>query len=45
MEIENRKAEYPLTGGIGTILFTLGGAVLMTFAGILYYRKRRMTYE
>ena len=45
MEIENRKAEYPSTGGMGTIAFTLGGVVLMSIAGILYYRKRRMTYE
>lgn len=45
IEVENRKAEYPSTGGIGTILFTLGGAVLMTFAGLSYYRKRRKSYE
>ena len=45
IEVENRKAEYPSTGGIGTILFTLGGAVLMTFAGLSYYRRRRKSYE
>ena len=45
IEVENRKAEYPSTGGIGTILFTVAGAVLMTFAGLSYYRKRRKSYE
>lgn len=45
MEIENRKVEYPSTGGIGTIIFTLAGAVLMTFAGLSYYRRRRKSYD
>lgn len=45
IEIENNKSEYPSTGGIGTIIFTLGGAILMTFAGISYCRKRRKCYK
>ena len=45
IEIVNKKGEYPSTGGIGTILFTIGGAVLMTFAGLSYYRKRRKSYD
>ena len=45
IEVENKKGMYPSTGGIGTILFTVAGAVLMTFAGLSYYRKRRKSYE
>ena len=45
VDVENNKGQYPHTGGMGTIAFTLGGVVLMSIAGILYYRKRRMTYE
>ncbi len=45
IDVENNKGQYPSTGGMGTIAFTLGGVVLMSIAGILYYRKRRMTYE
>ena len=45
VDVENNKGQYPSTGGMGTIAFTLGGVVLMSIAGILYYRKRRMTYE
>ena len=45
IEIENKKGMYPSTGGIGTIIFTIAGAVLMTFAGLSYYRKRRKSYE
>ena len=45
VDVENNKGQYPQTGGMGTIAFTLGGVVLMSIAGILYYRKRRMTYE
>ena len=45
IEVENKKGMYPSTGGIGTIIFTIAGAVLMTFAGLSYYRKRRKSYE
>lgn len=41
--IDNYKSgwELPLTGGIGTSLFTLVGLVLMTVASYLYYRRNR----
>ncbi|WP_455256591.1 SpaA isopeptide-forming pilin-related protein [Peptoniphilus asaccharolyticus] len=38
IEVENRKAIYPRTGGIGTLIFTGLGLSLMGFA-ILTYKK------
>ena len=40
IEVENRKAEYPLTGGIGALIFAIIGAGLMTAAYIGYKRKK-----
>ena len=45
IEIENRKAEYPLTGGRGTLIFTLAGLVLMSAAAYVYSRKRGVSYD
>ena len=43
--IENRKAEYPWTGGMGTLIFTVSGLILMTAAAYVYSRKRRTSYD
>lgn len=45
IELENRKAEYPLTGGRGTLIFTLAGLVLMSAAAYVYSRKRGVSYD
>ncbi|CAG7586106.1 hypothetical protein PEPTYR26121_00301 [Peptoniphilus tyrrelliae] len=45
VEVENHKAEYPWTGGMGTLVFTLTGLVLMTAAAYVYSRKRRASYD
>lgn len=43
VEVDNYKSgwELPQTGGIGTSLFTLIGALLMGTALVLYIRHRR----
>ena len=43
--VENRKAEYPHTGGMGTLIFTVSGLILMTAAAYVYSRKRRASYD
>ena len=44
VEIENNKgAELPSTGGIGTTIFYIVGAVLVAAAGILLITKKRMS--
>lgn len=43
--IENNKGEYPLTGGRGTLIFTLAGLVLMSAAAYVYSRKRGVSYD
>lgn len=45
IKVENRKAEYPLTGGRGTLIFTLAGLVLMSAAAYVYSRKRGESYD
>lgn len=45
IEVENRKAEYPHTGGMGTLIFTLAGLVLMSAAAYVYSRKRGVSYD
>lgn len=45
IEVENRKAEYPHTGGMGTLIFTVAGLILMTAAAYVYSRKRRESYD
>ena len=42
--IENNKGEYPWTGGMGTLIFTVSGLILMSAAAYVYYRKRRKSY-
>ncbi|MDU6743478.1 SpaA isopeptide-forming pilin-related protein [Peptoniphilus harei] len=45
IQIENNKGEYPLTGGRGTLIFTLAGLVLMSAAAYVYSRKRGVSYD
>lgn len=45
IEIENFKGEFPITGGLGTIIFTLTGLIIMSAAAYLYKRKRNMSYD
>lgn len=44
IEVENFKGEFPVTGGLGTIIFTVTGLVVMSAAAYLYKRKRNMYY-
>lgn len=41
------KSNLPLTGGMGTVLFTVGGAAVVLLAGFLFvlYMKKRETEE
>lgn len=41
LKIVNEKAVFPWTGGPGTIIFTLGGSMIMAAGAYLYLRKRR----
>lgn len=45
IKVENRKGEYPHTGGMGTLIFTVSGLVLMSAAAYVYSRKRRGSYD
>ena len=45
IKVENRKAEYPLTGGRGTLIFTVAGLMLMSAAAYVYSRKRGVSYD
>ena len=45
IQVENRKGQYPLTGGMGTLIFTLAGLVLMSAAAYVYSRKRGVSYD
>ena len=45
IQVENRKGEYPWTGGRGTLIFTVSGLVLMSAAAYVYSRKRRASYD
>ena len=45
IEIENKKGEYPHTGGMGTLIFTLAGILLMSSAAYVYSRKRGVSYD
>ena len=45
IQVENRKAEYPWTGGMGTLIFTVSGLILMSAAAYVYSRKRRTSYD
>ena len=39
--VENRKFTLPVTGGVGTVIFTLGGLAIMGAAAFLYMRTTR----
>ncbi|MDU4045333.1 MAG: SpaA isopeptide-forming pilin-related protein [Peptoniphilus harei] len=45
IEIVNNKGEYPSTGGMGTLIFTVAGLILMSAAAYVYSRKRRESYD
>ena len=45
IKVENRKGEYPWTGGMGTLIFTVSGLILMSAAAYVYSRKRRASYD
>lgn len=45
IQVENRKGQYPLTGGRGTLIFTLAGLMLMSAAAYVYKRKRGVSYD
>ena len=45
IDIVNKKGEYPWTGGMGTLIFTVSGLILMTAAAYVYSRKRRASYD
>ena len=45
IQVENRKGQYPLTGGRGTLIFTITGLVLMSAAAYVYKRKRGVSYD
>ena len=42
--INNNGTELPSTGGIGTTLFYVVGAILVAGAGIILFSRRRMSY-
>ena len=43
--VENKKGVYPWTGGMGTLIFTVSGLILMSAAAYVYSRKRRASYD
>ena len=45
IQIENHKAEYPRTGGMGTFIFTCVGASLIGLAYLSYRRKRGLVID
>ena len=45
IKVENKKAEYPWTGGMGTFIFTSCGLALMGLAYLSYRRKRGLVID
>lgn len=45
IEVENKKAEYPSTGGMGTFIFTSIGMSLIGLAYLSYRRKRGLVID
>lgn len=45
VEVENHKAEYPGTGGMGTFIFTSCGLALMGLAYLSYRRRRGLVFD
>ncbi len=39
--LKNHRVAYPETGGLGTIIFTQVGLILIGISGILYYQRSR----
>lgn len=40
-EVVNKKISIPQTGGIGTIIFAVAGAVIMLIAGVAYMKNKK----
>ena len=45
IQVENNKAEYPGTGGMGTFIFTSCGLALMGLAYLSYRRRRGLVFD
>ena len=45
VQVENKKAEYPGTGGMGTFIFTSCGLALMGLAYLSYRRRRGLVFD
>ena len=41
VQVKNSKFSLPMTGGVGTVMFTLGGLAIMGAAAFLYMRTTR----
>ena len=41
VQVKNSKFSLPMTGGVGTVIFTLGGLAIMGAAAFLYMRTTR----
>ena len=45
IEIENFKAEYPATGGVGALPFVFIGMMIMMAGAYMFIRRRDALYE
>lgn len=45
IQIENFKAEYPATGGVGALPFVFIGMMIMMVGGYMFIRRRDALYE
>ena len=45
IEIKNFKAEYPSTGGVGTLPFIFIGMMIMMAGAYMFIRRRDALYE
>ena len=45
IEVENYKGEFPITGGLGTIIFTVTGLMVMSAAIYLHRRKKNVLLD
>ena len=45
IQVENRKAEYPFTKSVGTVIFTVIGLFFMVLGGYYYSRKKNKGLE
>ena len=45
IQIENFKAEYPSTGGVGALPFVFIGMMIMMVGAYMFIRRRDALYE